>query len=115
MNAVEKPDTFITGPLYASRKKVYPQAVSGRFRRIKWAFMAFALGLYYLLPFVRWDRGPGAPNQAVMVDMTHRRFYFFFIELWPQEAPICRSSARPTIRIGRPWSSGPTARWNCEL
>ncbi|WP_294538243.1 cytochrome c oxidase accessory protein CcoG [uncultured Rhodoblastus sp.] len=85
MNAIEKADTFITGPLYASRKKVYPQAVNGRFRRIKWAFMAFALGLYYLLPFVRWDRGPGAPSQAVMVDLTHRRFYFFFIELWPQE------------------------------
>ena len=43
------------------------------------------LGLYYLLPFVRWDRGPGLPNQAVLVDFPHRRFYFFFIELWPQE------------------------------
>jgi cytochrome c oxidase accessory protein FixG len=85
MNAAEQPDTFITGPLYAARKKVFPQAVSGRFRRIKWAFMAFALGLYYLLPFVRWDRGAGAPNQAVLVDLTHRRFYFLFIELWPQE------------------------------
>jgi cytochrome c oxidase accessory protein FixG len=85
MNAVDQSDTFITGPLYASRKKVFPQAVSGRFRRIKWAFMAVALGLYYLLPFVRWDRGEGAPNQAVLVDLAHRRFYFFFIELWPQE------------------------------
>ena len=85
MNAVEKPETFVDGPLYTSRKKVYPQAVHGRFRRIKWAFMAVALGLYYLLPFVRWDRGPGAPSQAVLVDLTHRRFYFFFIELWPQE------------------------------
>jgi cytochrome c oxidase accessory protein FixG len=59
--------------------------VSGRFRRIKWAFMAFALSLYYLLPFLRWNRGEGAPNQAVLVDLAHRRFYFFFIELWPQE------------------------------
>ena len=85
MNQIDKPDTYITGPLYESRKKVYPQAVSGRFRRIKWSFMAFALGLYYLLPFMRWDRGPGAPSQAVLVDLPHRRFYFFFIELWPQE------------------------------
>ena len=44
-----------------------------------------ALSVYYLLPFVRWDRGPGAPSQAVLVDFPHRRFYFFFIELWPQE------------------------------
>jgi cytochrome c oxidase accessory protein FixG len=85
MNQIDRQDTFIEGPLYQSRKKVFPQAVSGRFRRIKWRFMAFALGLYYLVPFLRWDRGPGAPNQAVLVDLPHRRFYFFFIELWPQE------------------------------
>ncbi len=34
---------------------------------------------------MRWDRGPNLPNQAVLVDLPHRRFYFFFIELWPQE------------------------------
>jgi cytochrome c oxidase accessory protein FixG len=78
-------DTIITGPLYASRKKVYPQATHGTFRKIKWALLIFTLGVYYFLPFVRWDRGPNLPNQAVLVDMPHRRFYFFFIELWPQE------------------------------
>ncbi len=78
-------DTIITGPLYASRKKVYPQATHGAFRNIKWALLVFTLGVYYLLPFVRWDRGPFLPHQAVLVDMPHRRFYFFFIELWPQE------------------------------
>ena len=71
--------------LYAARKKVYPQKVSGTFRNIKWAVMAFALGVYYLLPFVRWDRGPNAPDQAVLVDFPARRAYFFFIEIWPQE------------------------------
>jgi cytochrome c oxidase accessory protein FixG len=78
-------DTIITGPLYASRKKVYPQATHGTFRKIKWALLCFTLGIYYFLPFVRWDRGPNLPSQAVLVDMPHRRFYFFFIELWPQE------------------------------
>jgi cytochrome c oxidase accessory protein FixG len=78
-------DTIIVGPLYEARKKVYPQAVHGRFRRIKWTILGLTLTLYYLLPFVRWDRGPGLPNQAVLVDFPHRRFYFFFIELWPQE------------------------------
>ncbi|MEO1198144.1 MAG: cytochrome c oxidase accessory protein CcoG [Pseudomonadota bacterium] len=71
--------------LYAARKKVYPQAIKGRFRTIKWTIMAFALGVYYLLPFVRWDRGPHAPDQAVLVDLPGRRAYFFFIEIWPQE------------------------------
>ncbi|MGY4485567.1 hypothetical protein ACVWWR_004758 [Bradyrhizobium sp. LM3.2] len=73
------------GPLYAARKKVYPQSISGTFRRIKWGLMAFCLGVYYFLPFVRWNRGLGAPSQAVLVDLPNSRFYFFFIELWPQE------------------------------
>src|SRR6266508_2841797 len=73
------------GPLYVARKKVFPQSVSGTFRRIKWGLMAFCLGVYYLLPFVRWNRGLGAPSQAVLVDLPNSRFYFFFIELWPQE------------------------------
>jgi cytochrome c oxidase accessory protein FixG len=72
-------------PLYAARKEVYPQSVSGTFRNIKWALLAFCLAVYYLLPFIRWDRGPDAPSQAVLVDFPGRRFYFFFIELWPQE------------------------------
>ena len=75
----------VDGPLYAPRKKVYPQSVSGTFRRIKWALMAACLALYYFLPFVRWDRGPTGPSQAVLIDFPSRRFYFFFIELWPQE------------------------------
>jgi cytochrome c oxidase accessory protein FixG len=78
-------ETLIEGPLYEKRKKVYPQSVHGRFRRIKWTILCITLGVYYLLPFVRWNRGPGLPSQAVLVALPHRRFYFFFIELWPQE------------------------------
>jgi len=73
------------GPLYAARRKIYPQSVSGTYRRIKWIVLLITLGIYYLLPFVRWDRGPNAPDQAVLVDLPGRRFYFFFIEIWPQE------------------------------
>ncbi len=73
------------GPLYEAARKAYPQSVAGVFRRLKWAILVFALGVYYLLPFVRWHRGVNEPSQAVLVDFEHRRFYFFFIELWPQE------------------------------
>jgi cytochrome c oxidase accessory protein FixG len=75
----------VSVPLYAPRSAVYPQSVSGTFRNIKWALMALCLAAYYLLPFLRWDRGANAPSQAVLVDLPNRRFYFFFIELWPQE------------------------------
>ena len=72
-------------PLYAARKKIFPKRASGSFRRFKWLVMAVTLGIYYLTPWLRWDRGPHAPDQAVLVDLAHRRFYFFFIEIWPQE------------------------------
>ena len=76
---------FDEEPLYVPHKKVYPQRVVGRFRTIKWAVLIVTLGIYYLLPFVRWDRGPNAPSQAVLIDFPTGRFYFFFIEIWPQE------------------------------
>ncbi len=72
-------------PLFAPSPKVYPQKVSGTYRRIKWGLLIVGMAIYYLLPFVRWDRGPNLPDQAVLVDFERRRFYFFFIELWPQE------------------------------
>jgi cytochrome c oxidase accessory protein FixG len=43
------------------------------------------LAIYYLAPWLRWDRGPGAPDQALLIDMPARRAYFFFVEIWPQE------------------------------
>jgi hypothetical protein len=36
--------------------------------------LAVRLGIYYLLPFVRWHRGPNAPSLAVLVDFEHGRF-----------------------------------------
>jgi cytochrome c oxidase accessory protein FixG len=78
-------EVYDDGPLYAAAKKVYPQKIRGTYRRIKWTVLWIALGVYYILPFIRWDRGPNLPNQAVLVDIAHSRFYAFFIELWPQE------------------------------
>lgn len=71
--------------LYAAREPIFPRRVSGWFRSFKWWVMAVTLGLYYILPWLRWDRGPALPDQAVLIDLAHRRFYFFFIEIWPQE------------------------------
>ena len=70
---------------YEKRKAVFPKVVSGPFRRFKWFMLVVTLGIYYLTPWLRWDRGPYAPNQAVLVDLAHRRFYMFAIEIWPHE------------------------------
>jgi cytochrome c oxidase accessory protein FixG len=72
-------------PLYAAQEPVFPRRVSGPFRRLKWWIMIVTLGIYYLTPWIRWDRGPNLPDQAVLVDMVSRRFYFFWIEIWPHE------------------------------
>ena len=71
--------------LYASHIKVYPKLVHGTYRRLKWLVMLVTLGVYYITPWIRWDRGPTAPDQAVLLDLPARRFYFFWIEIWPQE------------------------------
>ncbi|SNT00750.1 cytochrome c oxidase accessory protein FixG [Sphingomonas laterariae] len=71
--------------LYEKRKAVYPKAVDGPFRRFKWAVMVVALAIYYITPWLRWDRGAYAPDQAVLVDLANRRFYMFAIEIWPHE------------------------------
>ena len=71
--------------LYEKRAPVYPKAVDGTFRRIKWAIMIVTLAIYYVTPWLRWDRGPYAPDQAVLVDLAGRRFYMFGIEIWPHE------------------------------
>ena len=71
--------------LYAARVKIHPKDVHGTFRRLKWIVMAVALGIYYVAPWLRWHRGEGAPDQAILIDLASRRFYFFFIEIWPQE------------------------------
>lgn len=71
--------------LYKAREQIYPKRVSGFFRSFKWWVMIITLGIYYITPWLRWDRGPYAPDQAVLVDLANGRFYFFFIEIWPQE------------------------------
>ena len=70
---------------YQARIKIFPKRAEGFYRRLKWIVMAVTLGIYWITPWLRWDRGPFAPDQAVLVDLANRRFYFFFIEIWPQE------------------------------
>ena len=71
--------------LYEKRKSVFPKAVKGPYRRFKWLVMIVTLAIYYITPWIRWDRGPYAPSQAVLVDLAGRRFYMFDIEIWPHE------------------------------
>ncbi|MEZ5798589.1 MAG: cytochrome c oxidase accessory protein CcoG [Paracoccaceae bacterium] len=79
------PDTNPPPTLYAAREPIFPRRVKGNFRTLKWWLMALMLGVYYITPWIRWDRGPNLPDQAVLLDLANRRFFFFMIEIWPHE------------------------------
>jgi len=72
-------------PFYREKGQAVPRSVEGLFRKLKWWASGLLLAWWYLGPFLRWDRGPDAPGQAILVDMAGRRAYFFDIEIWPQE------------------------------
>lgn len=76
----ERPDS-----LYEKRHQIYPKLAHGKFRMVKWLVMAATLGVYYLIPWIRWPRGESIPDQAVLADFEGEKFYFFFLEIWPQE------------------------------
>ena len=73
---------------FKKQERIYPKRVSGVYRNLKWVGMIVCLAIYYFVPFIRWDRGPNAPNQAVLIDLERGRAYWFWFEIWPQEVYI---------------------------
>lgn len=74
--------------LFAKQERIYPKRVSGLYRNLKWIAMITCLAIYYCVPFIRWDRGENAPDQAVLIDLERGRAYWFWFEIWPQEVYI---------------------------
>ena len=70
--------------LYEKRVSIYPRSVQGRFRTIKWGILALAYGVYFLLPWLRWERNVG-PDQAVLFDIGARKFYLFDLVVHAQD------------------------------
>ncbi len=89
MTMLSRPSDMTSGQseavAYSGRRKIYPKLAHGKFRKIKWAVMAVTLGIYYLLPWLRWERGPSLPDQAFLLDFANQRMFFGPIEIWAQE------------------------------
>ena len=85
LNSSDEMVNTFSSSLYSSRQPIFPKRVYGQFRNWKWCIMVFTLSIYYFTPWIRFDRGPNLPNQAVLVDLAGRRFYMFWIEIWPHE------------------------------
>ena len=75
-------------PVWSHRPKVYPKKVKGPIRNLKWLVMAVLLAIYWGVPWFRFDRGPFAPDQAILIDLPGRKAYFLWFEIWPQEVYI---------------------------
>ncbi len=66
--------------LYEIRKKIYPRAVSGWFARWRWVIVFATQLVYYGTPWLVWN-----DRQAVLFDLTARKFYIFGLIFWPQD------------------------------
>jgi cytochrome c oxidase accessory protein FixG len=70
---------------FSARKRLYPQSVKGRIRRLKSILNVVFLSLFFFSPLLRFFRGNSHPDQAILIDLPNSRGYFFGIEIWPQE------------------------------
>ncbi len=77
---VESHPGDIEGQLYAKRQKIYPREVHGVFAWLRTSAVLLLLGLYYIVPWLRWDG-----RQAILFDLPERKFYLFGLTIWPQD------------------------------
>ena len=76
----ETPAGQLPEEIYAKHKKIYPRKVSGIFATLRTLGVAVLLGLYYIVPWLRWDG-----HQAVLFDLPARKFYILGLTFWPQD------------------------------
>ncbi len=70
--------------LFQKRIPIFPRGVKGRFRSIKYVILFVAYGIYFLMPWMRWDRDFG-PHQAILFDIVGRKFYLFDLVVYAQD------------------------------
>ncbi len=73
-------DSSGVASLYQADKKIYARAVSGLFSRWRWSLVWLTQLLFYGLPWVSMNE-----RQAVLFELTTRRFYIFNLVLYPQD------------------------------
>ncbi|MDP1900539.1 MAG: cytochrome c oxidase accessory protein CcoG [Rubrivivax sp.] len=66
--------------LYQKHRKIYARAVTGTFAAWRWGLVWATQLLFYGLPWLMWN-----DRQALLFDLTTRRFYVFGLILYPQD------------------------------
>ena len=69
-----------TVSLYKKGEKIYAREVKGWFTNWRWAFVWLTQIVFYCTPWLMWN-----DRQAVLFDLTTRRFYMFNLVLYPQD------------------------------
>jgi len=64
---------------------IHPRSVKGTFRNFKTVILLLSFSVYFLLPWMPWERHGVIPNQAVLFDLVGRRFFIFDLALFPQD------------------------------
>jgi len=70
--------------LYQKRIPIYPRSVKGYYRSLKYGILFVAYAVYFLLPWIPWERAHG-PSQSVLFDIVERRFYLFNLTVYAQD------------------------------
>ena len=65
---------------YEKQVRIYPRAVHGWFANWRWIMVALTQAVFYGLPWLQWNG-----RQAVLFDLSERRFFVFDLVLYPQD------------------------------
>lgn len=70
-------------PQYNIRSRIYVRAVSGLHQLLRRRMGIFFLGLFALLPWLKWG-----DRQAILLDIGNQEFFVFGMTFWPQDLPL---------------------------
>ena len=66
---------------YRKTGKIHPRTVAGRFNSLRWAMVWITQIIFYGACWLDWDG-----RQALLFHIAERKFHFFGLVLWPQDA-----------------------------
>ncbi len=71
---------YVEQALFEEHHKIYPRIANGWFSKWRWALVWFTQLIFYGTAWLNWN-----DRQAVLFDLTARKFYIFGLVIWPQD------------------------------
>ena len=70
----------VSGSLYEAQVKIQPRSIRGVFSNWRWAMVWATQLFFYVIPWLQWN-----DRQMLLFDLEQRRFYLFWLFLYPQD------------------------------